>query len=84
MQILKNCNKSKLISLYCHQKHSLRSIYNKYCFTHTKPFFKHAKMLTVYEINLFQNYFKNLFQTNLFSFRTGDALSISLKRTNFD
>ena len=47
-------NKSNLISLYCHQKHAIRIIYDKDRFTHTKPLFKHAIALTVYEINLFQ------------------------------
>ena len=47
-------NKSNLISLYRHQKHAIRIIYDKDRFVHTKPLFKHAKTLTVYEINLFQ------------------------------
>ena len=47
-------NKSNLISLYRHQKHAIRIIYDKDRFAHTKPLFKHAKALTVYEINLFQ------------------------------
>ena len=49
-----NTNKSYLISLYRHQKHAIRIIYDKDRFAHTKPLFKHAKALTVYEINLFQ------------------------------
>ena len=47
-------NKSNLISLYRHQKHAVRIIYDKDRFAHTKPLFIHAKALTVYEINLFQ------------------------------
>ena len=47
-------NKSNLNSLYRHQKHSIRIIYDKDRFAHTKPLFKHAKSLTLYEINLFQ------------------------------
>ena len=47
-------NKSNLISLYHHQKHAIRIIYDKDRFAHTKLLFKHAKALTVYEINLFQ------------------------------
>ena len=47
-------NKSNLISLYRHQKHAVRIIYDKDRFAHTKPLFIHAKTLTVYEINLFQ------------------------------
>ena len=43
-----------IISLYHHQKHAVRIIYDKGRFAHTKPLFKHAKALTVYEINLFQ------------------------------
>ena len=46
--------KSNLISLYRHQKYGIRIIYYKDRFAHTKPLFKHAKALTVYEINLFQ------------------------------
>ena len=38
-------NKSNVISLYCHQKHAIRIIYDKDRFTHTKPLFKHAKSL---------------------------------------
>ena len=49
-----NTNKSNLISLYRHQKHAIRIIYDKDRFAHTTPLFKHAKALTVYEINLFQ------------------------------
>ena len=47
-------SKSNLISLYQHQKHAIRIIYEKDCFAQTKPLFKHAKALAVYEINLFQ------------------------------
>ena len=47
-------NKPNLISLQCHQKHIIRTIYDKDRFAHIKPLFKHAKALTVYEINLFQ------------------------------
>ena len=49
-------NKSNLISLYRHQKHAIRIIYDKNHFAHAKPLFKHAKVLTVYEINLFRFY----------------------------
>ena len=48
--------KSNLISLYRHQKHAIRIIYDKERFTHTKPLFKHAKALTAYKINLFHIY----------------------------
>ena len=47
-------NKSNLISFYCHQKHAVEIINDKNRFEHTKPLFKHAKALTVYEIILFQ------------------------------
>ena len=47
-------NKSNLISLYRHQKHAIRIIYDKDHFANTKLLFKHAKALTVYGINLFQ------------------------------
>ena len=47
-------NKSNLISLYRHQKHAIRIIYDKDRFAHTKLLFKYAKPLTVYEIYLFQ------------------------------
>ena len=47
-------NKSNFISLYRHQKHAVRIIYNKDHFLHTKPLFIHAKILTVYKINLLQ------------------------------
>ena len=47
-------NKSILISLYRHQKHAIRIIYDKDRFEHTKHLFKHAKALKVYAINLFQ------------------------------
>ena len=47
-------NKSNLISLNRHQKHAIRIIYDQDRFAHTKPLFKHAKALRVYEINLFQ------------------------------
>ena len=93
-------NKSNLISLYRRQKHALRIIYDKDCFGHTKPVFKHPKALKVYEINLFQvlsSIFKCKNRTAPFLFhnlytlkapseyflRTGNALSIPLKKTNF-
>ena len=47
-------NKSSLISFYCHQKHAISIVYDKDRFAHMKPLFKHAKALTVYEINLFK------------------------------
>ena len=46
--------KSDLISLYCYQKHAIRIIYDKDRFAQTKFLFKHAKALTVHEINLFK------------------------------
>ena len=64
-------NKSNLISLYRHQKLAIRIIYDKDCFAHTKPFCKHVKALTVYEINLFQilpMIFKSKTRTTLFVF----------------
>ena len=54
MQTWASTNKSNLISLYRHQEHANRIIYDKDRFAHTKPLFKQAKALTVYEINLFQ------------------------------
>ena len=54
MQTWASTNKSNLISLYRNQEHAIRIIYDKDRFAHTKPLFKHAKALTVYEINLFQ------------------------------
>ena len=47
-------NKLNLLSLYHYQKHGINIIYHKDRFAHTKPFFKNSKVLTVYEINLFQ------------------------------
>ena len=47
-------NKSNLISFCRQQKHAIRIIYDKDRFAHRKPLFKHAKLLTVYEIDLFQ------------------------------
>ena len=93
-------NKSNLISLYRHQKRAIRIIYDKDPFAHTKPLFKHAKALTVYEINLFRILsliFKCKYRTMPFAFhtlytlkpsskyslRTGNVLSIPLKRTKF-
>ena len=95
-----NTNKSNLISLYRHQKHAIRIIYDKDRFAHTKPLFKHAKALTVYEINLFQILsliskcrnrtapfvFHNLYTLkppSKCSLRTGNVLSIPLKRRKF-
>ena len=40
-----NTYKSNLISLYRHQKHVIRIIYDKDRFTHTKLLFKHAKKI---------------------------------------
>ena len=91
-------NKSNLISLYRHRKHAIRIIYDKDRFAHTKPLFKHAKILTVYEINQFlilplifncKNrtvpfVFHNLYTLkppSKYSLRTGNVLSIPLKRT---
>ena len=91
-------NKSDLISLYRHQKHAIRIIYDKDRFAHTKALFKHAKALTVYQINLFQILslifkcknrtarfvFHNLYTPkplSKYSLRTGNILSIPLKRT---
>ena len=54
MPILLRPAQSNLISLYRHQKHAVRIIYDQDRLTHTKPFFKHAKALTVHEINFFQ------------------------------
>ena len=47
-------NKSNLISLYRNQKHAIKIIYDNDRFIQTKPLFKHAEALMVYEINLFQ------------------------------
>ena len=49
-------NKSNLISLYRHQKHAIRIIYDKDRFAHAKCLSKHVKALTVYEINLFHSF----------------------------
>ena len=93
-------NKSNLISLYRHQKHAIRIIYDKDRFAHTKCLSKHVKALTVYEINLFQILslifkcknrtapfvFHNLYTLkppSKYSLRTGNLLSIPLKRTKF-
>ena len=46
-------SKSNSISLYRHQKHAIRIIYDKDRFGHSKSLFKHTKALTLYEINLF-------------------------------
>ena len=45
-------NKLNLIYLYRHQKHAIRTIYDKDPFSYMEPLFKHAKALMVYEINL--------------------------------
>ena len=42
--------KLNLISLYRSQKYAIKIMHDKDCFVHTKPLFKHAKVLTVYEI----------------------------------
>ena len=47
-------NKSNFISFHHHQQNEIRIIYDKDPFAYTKPLFKHAKALTVYEIDLFQ------------------------------
>ena len=89
-------NKSNLISIYRHQKHAVRIIYDKDRFAHTKPLFKHAKTLTVYEINLLQILsltckcknrtapfvFHDLYTLKPLN-RTGNLLFIPLKRTKF-
>ena len=46
--------KSKLASLYRHQKHAVRVIYFKDRFSRTKPLFQELKALSVYEINVSQ------------------------------
>ena len=75
-------NKSNLYFLYHHQKHAIRIIYDKDRFAHTKPLFKHAEALTVYEINLFQILsliFKCKNRTLLFSFHNLYTLKHSNK-----
>ena len=42
------------MSYYWHQKHAIRIIYHNGPFEHTKHLFKHAKVLKVFEITLFQ------------------------------
>ena len=42
------------IQSYLSYENPIRIIYDKDRFAHTKPLFKHAKVLTVYEINVFQ------------------------------
>ena len=46
--------KSTLIPLYRCQKHAIRVINFKDCFTHTKPLFDEMKVLNIYEINVSQ------------------------------
>ena len=91
-------SKSNLISLHCHQKHTIRIIYDKDRSTHTKLLFKHAIALTVFEKKLFKILylifkcknrtapfaFHNLYTLkppSKYSLRTGNVLSIPLKRT---
>ena len=48
-------HKSKLNSLYIHQKHASRLIYNKDKFTHADPLLKNLNALNIYQINIYQN-----------------------------
>ena len=47
-------NKSKLESLYRHQKHASRIINFKDKFTHSKPLLQSMKVLNIFQLNLFQ------------------------------
>ena len=47
-------NKSKLMLLYRRQKHAIRVINFKDRFTHTQPLFAEMKILSIYELNIFQ------------------------------
>ena len=47
-------NKSKLQSLYRHQKHASRIINFKDKFTHSKPLLQSMKVLNIFQINIFQ------------------------------
>ena len=47
-------HKSKLQTIYRHQKHAIRIINFKDRFTHTRPLFEEMKILSVYEINIYQ------------------------------
>ena len=92
-------NKSNLISLYHHQNMQL-GLFMTSTVLHTRNPSKHAKALTVYEINLLQILslifkcktrtapfvFHNLYTLkppSKYSLRTGNLLSIPLKRTKF-
>ena len=47
-------HRSKLETLYRHQKHAVRVINFKDKFTHSKPLFTEMKILNIYELNIFQ------------------------------
>ena len=49
-----SAHKTKLSSLYRNQKHAVRIINLKDRFTHAKPLFQGMKILSLFEINLFQ------------------------------
>ena len=85
-------NKWNFISLYRHEKHILRIICDKDRFAHRKSLFKHAKTLTVYEINLLDInrttpfVFHNLYTLKppiKYFLRSGDHLPVPLKRAKF-
>jgi len=48
-------HKSKLNSLYIHQKHASRLVYNKHKYTHADPLLKSLNALNIYQINIYQN-----------------------------
>ena len=48
-------HKSKLLTLYRTQKHTIRVIYFQSRTTHTKPLFRDIKAMTVFVTNLFQS-----------------------------
>jgi len=48
-------HKTKLLKLYRKQKHSIRTITLKDRLTHAKPLFEELNVLTLHEINIFQN-----------------------------
>ena len=48
-------HKTKLLKLYRKQKHAIRVIKFEDRLTHAKPLFEELKVLTLYEINIFQN-----------------------------
>ena len=46
-------NKTKLQTVYCHQKHAARIVNFKNKFTSAKPLLEQSNAMTVYEMNMF-------------------------------